>query len=57
MCIIKLINVYLNKKIINLVEFIIFIMTLHVNYKDGVHMRLTSACVEPNTRDTEFANM
>lgn len=32
-------------------------MTLHVNYKDGVHMRLTKECVEPNTRDTEFAIM
>jgi len=24
-------------------------LTLYVNYKDGVHMRLTSECVEPNT--------
>lgn len=32
-------------------------MTLHVNYKDGVHMRLTSECAEPNTRNTEFTSM
>ncbi|GMR68972.1 hypothetical protein BAC7755_56430 [Bacillus sp. MN7755] len=55
-CIIQLVNLYLNKIIINLVEFI-NIMTLHVNYKDSVHMRLTSECVEPNTRDTEFVSM
>lgn len=32
-------------------------MTPHVNYKDVVHMRLTCECVEPNTRDNEFASM